>query len=165
MSNAGRAKFLKFLATSAFVSLLYWGLLYFLTDIAHIWYAFSMILTTAILAITGFTINYLWTWRVKEKIRKPRKTVQFIKYIVVGGSTTLLGWTQVFILTEFAHLWYLWSSVISSIIVVTLSFLANNYWTYRDAGRAEGLVEHNGRSYSQADTEAMVSKGVETDAV
>lgn len=89
-----------------------------------------MVLTAAVLAVTGFTINYFWTWRNQKVSSVPRVTLRFIKYIIIGVSTTLLGWTQVYLLTEFAHLWYMLSSVISTVIVIVIAFLANNYWTW-----------------------------------
>jgi putative flippase GtrA len=100
---------------------------------AGLWYMLSVILVSGVLAVISFAVNYFWAWRIKNKEMKTIVASRFIKYIVVGGSVTLMSWCLLYVLTEFAHLWYVGSLVIVWIIGMTIAFLANNFWTYSKA--------------------------------
>jgi dolichol-phosphate mannosyltransferase len=124
-------KFGKFVITSVLISLLNLVLLYLLTDVIGLWYMASAIILTVALVVVSFTINYIWTWRsqytkLKAKMIAPR----FIKYSIVGGGTTILVLGLFYVLTEFVHIWYLISSLITWFVAITVAFLANNFWTY-----------------------------------
>ena len=123
----------KFIITSLTFSTLGMGSVYLLTDIVGIWYMYSAVITSAILAALSFSVNYLWTWRIKGGELKTVITSRFIKYVVVGGSITLIVWSLLYALTEFMHLWYILSYVICWIVGMTIAFLVNNSWTYKKA--------------------------------
>lgn len=59
-----------------------------------------------------------------------RLTYKFLKYCIVGTITTLEGWTIVYCLTEFAGIWYLFSSMIGTPIVMVSAFALNYLWTW-----------------------------------
>lgn len=61
---------------------------------------------------------------------KGKITYKFIKYCIVGSITTLEGWTIVYLLTEYAHIWYLFSSMIGTPIVTVSAFALNYLWTW-----------------------------------
>lgn len=124
-------KFSKFLLTSVLTTGIYLIVLYVLTDIAGIWYMLSAVLTSAMLTIIGFTVNYLWTWH-RRGDTKYILTSRFLKYIVVGTVVAVVTWVMLYSLTEFANLYYLLSAVIVWVIGTIMAFLANNYWTYKD---------------------------------
>jgi putative flippase GtrA len=123
-------KFSKYIITSLFISALSIGMLYIFTSIFNIYYMLSAVLVSGILAITGFVVNYLWVWKSKHKDAKIVITTRFAKYIVVGGFVTLTSWGLLYILTEFASVYYILSATICWIIGTTITFTANNYWTY-----------------------------------
>jgi len=124
-------KFGKFLITSLFVTGFSIGLIYILTDIMGLWYMVSAVLVSGILAVMGFIVNYLWTWRIKNKEMRAIVASRFIKYVVVGGGIAILTWGLLYVLTEFAHLWYVISLVIVWIIGMVIAFVVNNFWTYK----------------------------------
>jgi dolichol-phosphate mannosyltransferase len=126
-------KFGKFIITSLLVTGFSIGLIYLLTDIAGLWYMSSAILVSVILAVISFTINYLWTWRIKNRELNSMIASRLIKYVMVGGGITLMSWCLLYTLTEFAHLWYMVSLVIVWIVGMAIAFLANNCWTYSKA--------------------------------
>jgi putative flippase GtrA len=93
----------------------------------------SAILVSGALAAISFAVNYLWTWRVKNRELKVKVVSRFIKYVMAGGGVTLMSWCLLYALTEFAHLWYMVSLVIVWIVGMTVAFLVNNSWTYSKA--------------------------------
>lgn len=54
------------------------------------------------------------------------------KYYLVGTSGILVNLGILFVLTEFAGLWYLLSSTIAIYASITSNFLLNKSWTFRD---------------------------------
>lgn len=123
-------KLSKYIITSLSITVLSLLMLYILTDVIGLWYMLSAVLTSGILAIIGFLANYLWTWKSKLKEAKIVVTSRFIKYIIVGGFVTLTSWILLYVLTEFGHIYYLLSTIVCWIVGVTITFTANNYWTY-----------------------------------
>lgn len=59
---------------------------------------------------------------------------KFIKYAVVGLTCTSLDFLLLYIFTEFLHIFYLLSAVLSIAVVLWLSFSLNKYWTFADFG-------------------------------
>ena len=123
-------KFGKFIITSLLITGFSIGLVYVLTDMVGLWYMASAVLVSGILATIGFIVNYLWTWRIKDKEMKAIVASRFIKYTVVGGGIALLTWGLLYVLTEFAHLWYIISLIIVWVVGMAIAFFANNFWTY-----------------------------------
>ena len=54
------------------------------------------------------------------------------RYLVSGGTATLLDIVLLYILTRFAHLWYLASAVLAFIVAFGVSFTLQKFWTFRD---------------------------------
>ena len=54
------------------------------------------------------------------------------KYYLVGASGVLVNLGILYILKEYAGLWYLASSAIAIYISVTTNFLLNKAWTFKD---------------------------------
>lgn len=61
---------------------------------------------------------------------KGKLTYKFFKYCIVGSLTTIEGWIIVYCLTEYAHIWYMFSSVIGTPIVMISAFALNYFWTW-----------------------------------
>jgi len=127
-------RFGKYVVASLGVSVLYWASLFVWTDVIGLWYMASAVLTAVLTAGCGFLVNNLWTWRERRTAKTEKRTFgltyRFVKYAIVGGLSTLLGWTLLYTLTEFGGLWYMLSSVIGTFVVMVAAFSANNYWTW-----------------------------------
>lgn len=143
-------RFLKYAIVGLQISLLYWAIVYVLTEYVGIWYMYSVISTTIATSLFGFVMNSLWTWGgskqidvgiVKEIIKGWRNPIgmiklawssRFVRYYFVGGLGILLGWTQTYIYTEFLHLWYILSSFIGTLVVMTTTFIARDKWVWKN---------------------------------
>jgi dolichol-phosphate mannosyltransferase len=57
---------------------------------------------------------------------------QIIKYIISGGTAAVVNIGSMYVFTDFLHIWYLISGVISFIFGFLVSFLLQKYWTFAD---------------------------------
>jgi len=55
---------------------------------------------------------------------------QVIRFLMVGGSAAAVHVTSLFVLTEFANIWYLYSSMFAFIAAFSFNFLAQKYWVF-----------------------------------
>ena len=68
---------------------------------------------------------------LKKFIRKHLK--RGIKYACVGTSGFLLDAAILYSLTQYGHLWYVFSELWATLVTFATNYLLNTYWTYRDA--------------------------------
>lgn len=57
---------------------------------------------------------------------------QFFKYAIVGGIATGLDFVFLYTLVEYGHLFYFYSALISSAVIIWFSFTLNKYWTFKN---------------------------------
>ena len=57
---------------------------------------------------------------------------QFLKYLVIGFVGTGLDFLFLYCLVEYFHIYYLFSALISIILVFFISFSLNKYWTFNN---------------------------------
>ncbi len=65
---------------------------------------------------------------IKKNLRNPR----VLKFAVVGGSGVLVNMGVLYLLTHYARIHYMVSSVFAIEFSILTNFLLNNYWTWRD---------------------------------
>jgi dolichol-phosphate mannosyltransferase len=65
--------------------------------------------------------------KYKNKILK-----EFIQFGIVGGVGTLINLTILYLLTEKAGVYYLISAIFSFIIAMSINFILNKTWTFRE---------------------------------
>lgn len=103
------------------------GLLYILTDFAHIHYLIS----TGIAFILGTIVNYILSifWVFKEKKLKS-KAAEFIIFSIIGVIGLLLNELFMWLFTDIAGLHYLLSKIIATIIVFLFNFLTRKKFLF-----------------------------------
>jgi len=60
-----------------------------------------------------------------------------VKFIISGSTATLVNFAILYSLTEFAGLWYLFSSVIAFVLAVMVSFFLQKFWTFSDDDKSQ----------------------------
>jgi len=60
------------------------------------------------------------------------KYQRYVKFAIVGGVGSIINWSILYALTEYAGLWYILSSIIGLLIVGTINYFANHYWTFKN---------------------------------
>ncbi len=63
------------------------------------------------------------------------KYLRVIKFLIAGGTAASVNLVILYLLTEFAHFWYLISSAFAFIISFFVSFYLQKFWTFADNSR------------------------------
>jgi putative flippase GtrA len=91
----------------------------------------SAVISVIIQTLITFSLHRIWVWRTKKTAIKSVLTIwRFIKYLIIGGVGMVLGLCGLYIVTEYFHVWYVWSMIIASFILLVCNFLANYLWTW-----------------------------------
>ena len=70
---------------------------------------------------------------MSEKIKKLiLKYKIYIKYIISGSTGALVNLTTLFVLTEFAHVYYLLSAILAFFVSLAVSFNLQKRWTFQN---------------------------------
>ena len=108
-----------FVGGTAFVADL--GTLYLLTEFAGLHYLFSAVFGFILGLIVNYSLSVRWVFNVGSTDRKFNQFVIFSIIGVVGlGMNEIIIWS----LTEKLHFYYLYSKMISTVIVLFWNFLA-----------------------------------------
>ncbi len=67
-----------------------------------------------------------------KKILKKKSFQEVIKYMVVGGIGTLIDFGLLYVLVEFAGVWYLLAAILSFVAAVINNYILNKVWTFQD---------------------------------
>ena len=57
---------------------------------------------------------------------------RIIKYLIGGGTATLVDLVLLFFFTSILHIWYLLSAVLAFIVAYVVSFSFSKFWTFAD---------------------------------
>ena len=66
--------------------------------------------------------------------------LQFFRYIFVGGIATIVDWGILYIFTEFIHLYYILSSVISFIAGLLINFILSKKLVFQSNESKTGIM-------------------------
>lgn len=56
---------------------------------------------------------------------------QIMRFLIAGGSAAIINVVTLYLFTEFAHIWYLYSSILAFTIAFAFSFSFQKYWVFR----------------------------------
>lgn len=59
-------------------------------------------------------------------------SAQFARYVVVGVIGTALDFLILYLLVNFAHIYYLIAATLSVAVVIWVSFTLNKFWTFQN---------------------------------
>lgn len=65
-----------------------------------------------------------------EKLKQNKLINQILKFGVVGGVAFLIDYLLLFVCTEFLHIYYLYSSIISFTVSVIFNYIASVKWVF-----------------------------------
>jgi len=99
--------------------------LYSLTEFLHIYYLVSAVIAFCISFICSFTLQKFWTFRDHSV---DRAGSQLSKYLLMQIINVTLNTTLLYILVEYAHIWYIFSqTIISLMLAVGTFFISRRY--------------------------------------
>jgi putative flippase GtrA len=73
--------------------------------------------------------------------RLPLLRFEQVRYLFSGGTAAAINFAALYALTEYAHVWYLYSSIVAVILGFITSFLLQKFWTFRNMGLARVHVQ------------------------
>ena len=104
------------------------GILYSLTEFAHLWYMISAVIAALVTIISNFTLDKIWTFR--DAVLKQKTIIVFVKFagVCMLGTGIYLGLIYTFV--EMMSVYYMLAAVVSIGIAGTINFMLNRRWSF-----------------------------------
>jgi dolichol-phosphate mannosyltransferase len=118
----------RFIAIGTVTFVLYLTILVTLTESLQIFYVFSAIIASVFSASINFFLNKTITFN--ESIEKSL-LAEFSKFVSIGILAWTIGFILLFSLTEFAGIYYLFSSIIATLMSGSINFIGNKFWNFK----------------------------------
>lgn len=120
--------FLKSQASSFIATGVEYGTLTSWVEFLHFYYPFGVALGAMTGAITNFTISRYWAFKAGSAPVGP----QILKYVVVSAGSMALNTGGVYLVTEYLHIYYLFSTMAVGLIVgFVYNYPLQKYWVYK----------------------------------
>ncbi len=112
-------KFFRYLISGGTAAAVYLALVYVLTDLAGVWYLASTTIGFVVAFLVSFSLQKLWTFKDSRIHVAVRQLALFLSAALAGLFFNALC---MYVLVEYAGIWYLLAQVISSGALATISF-------------------------------------------
>ncbi|GAB1418137.1 MAG: GtrA family protein [Bacteroidales bacterium] len=125
---SGFASFVRYSIVAGIATATDFLVLVLFTEVFKLWYMFSAITG----AVTGGVVSFLLerNWAFCEKQGNLFK--QTYKYTAIWIASILLNTTGLFLLVEFAHIYYILSKVIVSVMIgIGFNFFTHKYFIFK----------------------------------
>jgi dolichol-phosphate mannosyltransferase len=119
----------KFAAVGASGIIVNEGVLFALTEFAHLYYIISALLGIELSIVSNFMFNDLWTF--KDRRSRTKFLVRLIKANSGYGAGVVINLAALFIFTEFFGIWYILSNLIAIFITFLWNLLISVGWIWR----------------------------------
>lgn len=117
----------RFLISGGTAQVVELAFLYLLTDIVGWWYEFSFCVAFLITFCVSFTMQKFWTF---EDAETSDIHEQASVYFIVAVVNFVINTIALYILVEYAHLWYLLAQLIISGLIAIGSFLIYKFYIF-----------------------------------
>ena len=108
------------------------AILYCLTDYLGIYYMISSLFAIEAAIITNFILNDTWTFEGAKNSHMGKRWKRFISFEVVSICGVVINMAVLFILTEFAGIYYLISNIAGIFIAFIWNFFINRHITWKN---------------------------------
>jgi putative flippase GtrA len=72
---------------------------------------------------------------------KRKNILKVVRFCISGGVSSILGFTILYVFTEYIGIWYLLSSVMSFIICDIFSFILKKFWVFEEKDIKEARLQ------------------------
>lgn len=111
------------------------AILYSLTEFLGVYYILSAAIGFIVAGINNFTLNKVWTFKENLKDKYFKEYFYFLSVSIFSYALSIL---LLYLLTEFAGIFYIFSQAIALIVGGSLNFVINKIYTFK-AEKKEGL--------------------------
>ncbi len=123
-ANSTLLQFFRNALVGSFAFVLELGLMYLLTECAHVYYLWSSVFSSLCAGGINYLLSTIWVFNQSKVKNKP---LEFILFTAIGALGLLLNVFFLWILTDCIGLYYMFSKVIAMILVFTLIFFIRKY--------------------------------------
>jgi dolichol-phosphate mannosyltransferase len=110
---------MRFLSAGGLGVLLYYMVLYILTDLFGVWYVASAVIASLVNWTSNFVFQKYWTFQNKNKKSIHR---QVIYYAAMAATIFVANLALLYVLVEYTHIWYLGAQVIVTVLLTVASY-------------------------------------------
>jgi len=108
------------------------GSLYILKEFCKLHYLLAGFIAIELSIINNFLLNSFWTWKDRMVASLKIFLFRLIKFNISTGLTTLfINLFVLWVLTEFLHIYYLFSQLIGIILGTIINYLIYHYWVFK----------------------------------
>lgn len=125
-------KVVRFLLSGGVSAALNFSILWGSTELLHVWYMLSLIISIIICSILNFTLQKFWTF---EDHSLDRVYAQLPQFITLGVVNLILNSIFLYVLVEYAHMWYLAGQVICIATLASMNFFIYHTLIFSSKGR------------------------------
>ncbi|MGA2626446.1 MAG: GtrA family protein [Candidatus Bathyarchaeia archaeon] len=111
------------------------AILYFLTESLHVYYIYSSWAAAVITQMAVFMGYKYWAFRLPGTRAAYSTETQFVIHWLVWGAGLGIATSILYALTEYVHIWYLYSSWVATAVSATSNFLSHKFFTYKPEKR------------------------------
>ncbi|MFA5127117.1 MAG: GtrA family protein [Patescibacteria group bacterium] len=124
--NVNKIQMLKYGAVGLTAAIFDFGILIFLTELAHVFYLLSATISFIVSALVNYYLNRFWTFRSRGS--QVRQIPIFFVVATIGlGLNNLILWLGV----EWVHMYYVVAKVLATAVVMVSNYLGNKYFTFK----------------------------------
>jgi dolichol-phosphate mannosyltransferase len=124
-------KILRFAIVGCSGILVNMGLLWLLTTFADIYYLVSSIIAIEVSIINNFIWNDRWTFGGEKAHRGRSFATRIGLFHLVSAGGAVINWLILFVLTEFAGVYYLVSNLAGILAAFVWNYLVNRHYTWK----------------------------------
>ena len=119
-------QFFKYCVGGGTAFIIDFGLLYFLTEVANLWYLWSANFSFIVAAFVNYLIQRFWTFQSDE----PRALRQFFVFLAVQIVGLFINNTIMYTLVEYFSIWYIFSKAVAAAVVLIWNFWASRMFVF-----------------------------------
>lgn len=114
---------IRFLSAGGLGVLLYYLVLYILTELLGVWYMASAVIASLINRTSNFVLQKYWTFQNKDTKNIRR---QVSSYAVMAATLFVANLILLYALVEYVHIWYLGAQVLVTFVLTAASYLVTS---------------------------------------
>jgi len=125
-------QFLKFAVVGSLGTLIDFGLLNLFVKVFRFDVYFSATLSFIAAVINNFLLNKYWTFKIAQAQDEGKGRRQFVQFSLVSVIGLAINLLIMYVLIQYASLWYNWAKVAATVVVLVWNFWANKLWTFKE---------------------------------
>jgi len=104
------------------------GILYSLTEFAHLWYMISAVFAALLSVTSNFILDKIWTF--KDAVLRQKTIIVYGKFVGVCMFGTGIYLGLIYTIVEVMSVYYMTAAIFSVVIAGTINFMLNRRWSF-----------------------------------